>query len=249
MEKVLNFWLPTLIMLIISILYIVLSTKLTKNKDEKSKLLPIKVVWYFLLIFEIGKIGHMIATHKMDGVIDPHFNPLRYPLVFCSIVLYTYPLFVFKKNKLSNMAMSMSVLPALFAFLAAVITTSGYKLTFWHGHSIVFHFLMGAVAIYLLTSGLYKFKFKDYFELFLGLGFYVVFAVVLSLFIGGEISIFGPKSGNLAFIYNSFGYATGNLLLLFVIYFVTFGFYSLANLITRQFIKRKTTLEEENHAY
>ena len=234
MEKFYNYWLPTITMLIISILYVALSYRFTKDKDESKKMLPVKIVWIFLLVFEIGKIGHMIATNKTDGIVNPSFVPLRYPLVFCSIILYTYPLFVFKKNKLSDLAMGMSVLPALFAFIAAVVTTTGYKLNFWHAHSIVFHFLMGAVAIYLIVSGLYKFEFKNYFEVFVGLSVYIIFAAFLSLFTGGEISILGPKSGNLAFLYNAFGYMTGNLVLLFAIYLLLLLIYFLVNVFRRK---------------
>ena len=239
MEKFLNFYLPILVMFIISIIYIVISTKLTKDKDEKTKMLPIKAVWIFLLVFEIGKIGHMIGAYKIDGVSSPLFDPVRYPFVFCSLILYTYPLFMYKKNKLSASAMAVSALPFFISAIVVVLTTGGYKLNFWHGHSIVFHFLMGAVAVYLLTSGLYKFKFSDHYRVFLWLAGYVVFSTVISLFIGGDISFFGPHSGFLGFLYNAVGYVPGNLLLILVIYLVAVLIYGLIHLIPKLFKSHK----------
>lgn len=244
MDKVLNFWLPATIMLLISVAFIVVSTKMTKGRDEKTKMLPIKIVWIILMVFEVGKIAHMIATHKTDGVSTPLFPPLRYPLVFCSIVLYTYPLFMFKKNKLSNSAMAVSVVPLFIAFIAVLLTTQGYKLNFWHVHSIVFHFMMGAVAVYLVTSGLYKFKFKDYFGVFVWLGSYIAFAAALSLFIGGEVSLFGPKSSFLGFLYNAFGFAPAILLLIIVVFLVSLLIYLLALAIGKH--TNRHSLKENN---
>lgn len=239
MEKFLNFYLPILVMFIISIIYIVVATKLTKGKNENIKLLPIKAVWIFLLIFEIGKIGHMIGEYKIDGVSSPLFDPVRYPFVFCSLILYTYPLFMYKKNKLSASAMAVSTLPFFISAIVVVLTTSSYKFNFWHGHSIVFHFLMGAVAVYLLTSGLYKFKFSDHYRVFAWLGGYIIFSTVISLFIGGDISFFGPNSGYLGFLYNAVGYVPGNLLLILIIYLVSLIIYGFIYLISALFKSHK----------
>ncbi len=245
MVKFLNFWLPVMIMLLLAIAFIVVSNKLTKGSDEKTKLRPIKIVWFVLLVFEFGKIAHMIATHKTDEVSTPLFDPLRYPLVFCSLILYTYPLFMFKKNKFSNSAMAVSVLPFFIAFIAVLLTTQNYELNFWHGHSIVFHFMMGAVAVYLLTSGLYKFKYKDYFGVFVWLAGYIVFSMSLSLFIGGEVSLFGPKSSYLGFLYRAFGYAPAILFLVFALYVLIYLIYGIIHIISQHINSLK---ENKQHA-
>lgn len=233
MHSFLNFWFPTILFTIVSAAIVVVSTILTKGKSRETKMLPIKIIWAVLVIFEVLKIAHMIASNKVDGVITPAFVPLRYPFVFCSLCMYTYPLFMFKKNKLSDSAMAFSVIPFLFTFLATLITNAKYDLSFWHAHSYGFHFMMGAVSIYLITSGLYKFKFKDWFGILIWFGGYIVASVILSLFIGADISIFGPGSGFLGFLYGeeTFGYAIGNLLLILVIGLLLFIIYGLIHVI------------------
>lgn len=244
MNSFLNFWLPTLIFTIVSAAIVVVSTILTKGKSRETKMLPIKIIWIVLVVFEVLKITHMIASNKIDGVITPAFVPNRYPFVFCSLCMYTYPLFMFKKNKLSDSAMAFSVIPFLFTFLATLITNANYDLSFWHAHSYGFHFMMGAVAIYLITSGLYKFKLKDWFGIFVWFGGYIVLSVFISLFIGADLSIFGPGSGFLGFLYGegTFSYATGNLLLILVIGMLLFGIYGLIHIIGKH---RPVKLEKE----
>lgn len=200
-------------------------------------MLPIKIIWVVLVVFEVLKLGHMIATNsiKVDGVDinSPAFVPLRYPFVFCSLCMYTYPLFIFKKNKLSDSAMAFSVIPFFITFLAAAINNSNpsYIFEFWHAHSYGFHYLMGAVSVYLITSGLYKFKLKDWFRIFVWFGGYIALSTIISLFIGADMSIFGPESGFVGFLYDGFGYATGNLLLILVIGMLLFAIYGLIHII------------------
>ena len=63
---------------------------LLKKKDDKTRLLPIKIVWLILIIMEIMKIYYLIGR-------DQGFCSNRYPIVFCSIAMFTYPMFCFKK--------------------------------------------------------------------------------------------------------------------------------------------------------
>ena len=171
-----------------------------------------------------------------------YYDTSRYPLVFCSAVMYTYPLFCFKKNRLSNAAMAYSVIPSIIVYVLFVATQSSYRMSLIQGHSYFYHGTMLAVAIYLMTSGLYKFKFKDFFSLTLMLGGYVAFATVLSIFLKGNISIFGPSSSYLGFLYNYFGYAVGNLLLVVVIMLLCFAVYGVIHLCSRK--KTKPQVEE-----
>jgi hypothetical protein len=201
-------------------------TKLFKDKSDEKKLLPIIVVWVALTLAEIWKIFYLIT-------IDGEFRPLRYPFVFCSIVLYTFPLFCFKQNKLSNVAKSLSVIPSIAAFILFEAVQVSYPMNLMQAHSYFFHSSMVTVAIYLLTVRLYRFKFNDFFSLSVSLGLYVAFCVCVSLFIGADISIFGPQSGNLAIVYNNFGYVPGNIILIILVFLLLFGFHSLMRAISQ----------------
>lgn len=223
----LNYILPLIVMSIYIVLFVVLCTLATKGKSEKAKLLPIKITFFVLIAWEVFKIFYLISKNG-------YYDTTRYPLVFCSAVMYTYPLFCFKKNKLSNAAMAYSVLPSLMVFILFVATQSSYKMSLIQGHSYFYHGTMLAVAIYLMTSGLYKFKFRDFFPLTLLLGGYVIFATILSMFLGSNISIFGPTSGYLTFLYDMFGYAVGNVLLVGVIMLICFAVYGIIHLCQRK---------------
>ena len=228
-----NFILPTIIMTICIILFVVICTLKTKNKTEEQKLMPIRGMFFVLIGWEVFKIFYLI--HK-----NGYYDTSRYPLVFCSVVMYVYPLFCFKKNKLSNVAMAYSVVPSIIVFILFVATQSSYKMSLIQGHSYFYHGTMLAIAIYLITSGLYKFKFKDFFSLSLALGGYIAFATVLSMFLGGNISIFGPSSSYLGFLYNYFGYTVGNILLIAVVMLVCFIVYGLVHLCSKKKDKKQT---------
>ena len=230
-----NFILPTIIMTICIIIFVVVCTIKTKNKTEEEKLIPVKVMFFALIGWEVFKIFYLIHQNG-------YYDTSRYPLVFCSAVMYTYPLFCFKKNKLSNAAMAYSVIPSIIVFILFVATQSSYKMSLIQGHSYFYHGTMLAVAIYLMTSGLYKFKFKDFFALTLMVGGYVIFATVLSIFLGGNISIFGPGSSYLGFLYKNFGYAVGNLLLVAVVMLLCFVVYGIIHLCSKK--KNKLQVKE-----
>ena len=230
-----NYILPTIVMTIYIIAFVVGCTLATKNKTEEQKMLPIKIAFFALIGWEVFKIFYLIHQNG-------YYDTSRYPLVFCSAVMYTYPLFCFKKNRLSNAAMAYSVIPSIIVYVLFVATQSSYRMSLIQGHSYFYHGTMLAVAIYLMTSGLYKFKFKDFFSLTLMLGGYVAFATVLSIFLKGNICIFGPSSSYLGFLYNYFGYAVGNLLLVVVIMLLCFAVYGVIHLCSRK--KTKPQVEE-----
>ena len=115
-----------------------------KNKIEKTKLLPIPICFYILIILEVAKIYYLIAR-------DGGFNANRYPIVFCSIVMFTYPMFCFKKNKLSDFAMGMSVLPCLVSILFVFLTVGDADLMQGGKFNIIhFHFLLSLLIILII---------------------------------------------------------------------------------------------------
>ena len=233
--KYVNSMICLLIGLVITIALIVVTTKLVKNKDEKTKLLPIKICFYILVVLEVMKIYYLITR---DGV----FNANRYPIVFCSIVLYTYPMFCYKKNKLSDFAMGMSVLPCLISIIFVFLTVGDAdmmqdgRFNIIHFHSVIYHLVMFGVSVYLITSKLYKFEFKKVIGIALGLSAYVAMATILTVFIQGDISFFGygfNGSPVFGFLYNMVGYFPGNLIVILLMWILSFVFYGIIHLCSR----------------
>ncbi len=231
--------------IVITIVLVVLGTIFLKNKDEKTKLLPIKVCFYILVIMEIAKIYYLISR-------DGGFNVNRFPIVFCSIVMYTYPLFCFKNNKLSDLAMGMSVLPCLISILFVFLTVGDYDLmqsgsfNIIHFHSIIYHLIMFGVSLYLITTKLYKFEFKKSVGIGVCLSLYVLMATVITLFIKGDISFFGygfNGSPVFNFLYKSIGYVPGNLCIILLMWILTFLTYGLIALCSKK--KNKVVKNEE----
>lgn len=233
----LDFILPLIISFIFIFLFVFFCTKKYKNETEDKKLKPIRIVFWSLIILEVLKIFYLIAQ---NGYLDPS----RYPFVFCSLVMYAYPLFCFKKNKFSNVAMAFCVLPCFVVYLMFVAVQWQYSMGLIQAHSYYYHGAMMAVSIYLMTSKLYKFKLKDFYSIFLCLGGYILFAVVLSLFIGGDISIFGPKKSFIKFFYDKVGYAIGNIILIILIFLFCFLLYWIIELCSR---KKSNKLKENTN--
>lgn len=241
-----------LVGIVITIILVVLGTIFLKNKSEKTKLLPIKICFYILIILEIAKIYYLISR-------DGGFNANRYPIVFCSIVMYTYPLFCFKKNKLSDFAMGMSVLPCLVSILFVFLTVGdadlmqGGNFNIIHFHSIIYHLIMFGVSLYIITTKLYKFEFKKSVGIALGLSGYVLMATLLTVFIKGDISFFGygfNGSPVFNFLYQKIGYFPGNLCVILLMWIVTFIVYGLIHLFSNINKKNKNkpvNLEEGNN--
>ena len=238
--------------IVVTIVLVVLGTIYLKNKSEKTKLLPIQICFYILIILEVAKIYYLIAR-------DGGFNANRYPIVFCSIVMFTYPMFCFKKNKLSDFAMGMSVLPCLISILFVFLTVgdadlmqSG-KFNIIHFHSIIYHLIMFGVSLYLITVKLYKFEFKKSVGIAIGLSGYVLMATLLTVFIQGDISFFGygfNGSPVFNFLYQKVGYFPGNLcvmLLMWIVTFLVYGLIQICSNIKHKHKNKNKCLEENNN--
>ena len=199
-------------------LFVILCTHFLKNKSEKIRLIPVIVIFFLLVVLEVWKIYRLIRT-------DGSFAPLRYPIVFCSLVMYAYPLFCFKKNRFSELAKGFSVIPCIIIFILFVAVQYTYPWTLMQAHSYVFHGAMMAVAIYLITSKLITFRFRDFFMNGLLIAAYILLCTVISLAIGADISLFGPESSFLSVIYSNLGYGVGNVVLMCVVMLLSAGIY------------------------
>ena len=235
-----NLIIPAIISLILIVTYVVVFTKFYKNKSETEKLLPIKIIFWIIIALEIWKIFYLIGK-------DGGYYPNRYPIVFCSLVMFLYPMFCFKKNRFSDIAMGFSVIPSIIVYIAFLAVQWQYNMNLMNAHSFFYHGSMLAVAIYLITSKLYKFEFKKFYNLFLLMAIYVIGAGALSLFLGADISLFGPKVGYLQFIHNLSGFGVGLiilLILLFILFLAVYGIIALCSKKTTETEKVKITNEE-----
>ncbi len=242
MDKLLkNLIIPMIITFVIIIAFVTLNTLLLKNKSEKAKLWPIRIVFFLLVALEIAKIFYLIGR---DGA----FYPNRYPIVFCSMVMYAYPLFCFKQNRFSDVAKGFSIIPSILAFVMFASIQWKYNMSIIQVHSYIYHGSMLAVAIYLLTAKLYKFEFKKFYGQFLAVGGYILIASCISLLIGGSISVFAPGDPYLGFLYNVSGFGVGICIMLIAVFVAYFAVYGIIELCSRRGKKKieKTINNEEN---
>lgn len=218
MDKILrNLIIPLSITLVVIALYVTLCTVFLKNADEKKKMIPIQVVFFMLVILEVAKIVYLIGR-------DDKFFPNRYPIVFCSMVMYAFPVFCFKKNRFSDIAMGFCIIPSILAFLMFAALQWKYDMSLMQVHSYIYHGSMLAVALYLMTAKLYRFEFKKFYAQALTVG-RLVFASCISLLTGGAISVFARPIPISPFSI-PLGFRGGDRILLiaeFVAYFAVYG--------------------------
>lgn len=225
--------------------------KYAKSDDYYTKIKPIKFVFWFLLILEIAKI---IAHIAKNGT----WNPKAFPIIYCSIAMYVYAIISYgKKDSLPvRMAFFNSVIP--FVVIGALywvsfptidwslVTRYGYIMNL---HSRLYHFCNLAVAFYIIGTKLYTFEFKDWLPAAIVNASYFVMATILSLFIGGEISNFGPESAELKNIfYAHTGYATGNLILALLCFALSFLLFLTINGIRNSSRKKKQFKKLSNNS-
>lgn len=127
-----NFIVPMAISAVVIAAYVILCTRFLKNADENKKLIPVRVVFFILIALEIAKIFYLIGR-------DGNFYPNRYPIVFCSMSMYAYPVFCFKKNRFSDMAKGFSVLPGILAFIMFASIQYKYNMSIIQLHSYIYH--------------------------------------------------------------------------------------------------------------
>ena len=233
-----NLVLPMAITVILIAVYVTLSTIFLKNADEHKKLLPVRIIFYLMIVFEVAKIVYLIGR-------DGSFYVNRFPIVFCSMSMFAYPLFCFKQNRFSDLAKGFSVIPGMLAFVMFAAIQYRYDMSIMQVHSYFYHGAMLAVAIYLLTSKLYKFEFKKFYGQFLTVGGYIVLASLVSCLIGGPISVFAPTDPYLAFLYNVCGFMPGILIMIlaiFVAYFAVYGIIELCQRAHKKKLEKKAML-------
>ncbi len=230
---------PTLAGVIFSVVFNIIFFIRNKGKTYKQKLLPLRLLAAVMILLEIVKIIYLV---KRDGVLAPSF----YPVIFCSIFMYTYPMIAHldENNPYCRIAKAMSVFPALvigllYIFILPKVSTFRWN-SFWiNFHSRFYHFMMLTAAVYIIINRLYDYRRKDYVLAFLAAAAYFTFCTVISLLIGGDISYFGPMSGPLKAVYSVTGYATGNFLVIMACFAVGFLIYLFIDIVAKLNLRQK----------
>lgn len=225
------FFVCNLLGTIIGVLFLALSLKFFKNKPYEKKIIPIRIAFFFLLILELIKIYYLISKNST-------FNPKSYPIIYCSCAIYFYAIIGFSKKETimtrlakGNMIFVFTVMGILyhliFPNLDKTTNLQGFVL---HVHSRVYHILLLYVAIYMIVNKMYDFRFKDSVIVAIFNSSYFAFCTILSIFIGGEISNFGPESVELYWFYDIVGYASGNLILMILASIICLLTYLITNI-------------------
>lgn len=171
---------PTFV--IMAIISVVLGV-LLKNKNEKYRLIPIKVIAIILVVLEVWK--QMDSIFSEDG-----YSLYRIPLHFCSLFVYFIPLFAFYNGKFKESIRSFTTIccAMLFVFMCVypnMIFSAGnvrdYFSYFIDFHTVTFHLLVCFAFMLILALKLYSIDTKrDMKIIFIGYSIYCLIAGVMA---------------------------------------------------------------------
>lgn len=147
-----------------------------KNKSEKIKLIPLKIITITMLVLEcIKQVKNIREGYSLWTI----------PLHFCSLFLYFYPLAVFAKGKVQEFGKTMSLVSSLLMTVmfylnpSSIIGDSSSNIfaSFANIHTFIYHHL---VILFLLTSlllNVYKYNKRNYLYTVIGFVLYAVIAI------------------------------------------------------------------------
>ena len=234
------YFIPNTVGVIFSIFFILYFGLKYKDSSYKDKLKPIKYLAVLLIALEIVKIFWRISYNG-------NFQPGTYPLIFCSFVMYFYPIICCtEENSLpSRVCKAISIVPCvimgiLYVFINPYINNPTMTSFINNFHSRFYHFCMFAAAVYMLVTKMYDFRFSDHFPVTITVSMYLLFSCVISIFLKTDISLFTINSKYFGFIYKRFGYCVGNILLMILLYVISLSVYWFINRALKVRLKFKT---------
>lgn len=149
----------------------------TKNKSDKIKSIPLKVVAGFLIVLEIAKQIYYISsgTYPLNVI----------PVHFCSLIVVLIAFAQFMPAKIANwfhvpsVVFSFVVLPLVLVHPHAMIgsASQGVFVNFHHFHAFVFHMLVIAYPIFNLVLIKKQLKLSNSFNLVACIAFYASYAI------------------------------------------------------------------------
>lgn len=150
--------------LIWTTILIIILTVLSKKIEKKIGLRKLLKIGALVLIgLELTKYTYYYMGDRL-GI-------SAFPIQFCSLMLYAYPVIAFGKGKIANFVLPFAFVGGLTAGLLALILPTNIlgspeigwlnPKNFDYTLSFVYHAFMIYYSLYLVISGLYKAKLKD----------------------------------------------------------------------------------------
>ncbi len=168
------------IVLLIIILISLIIRKILKNKSEKLRSYPLKIVAGILLILEIVKQVENIVTD---------FDPWAIPLHYCSLFVFFCPLAQFGSEKSKRFMKPVAFICAItmcLAFYTAPQWIIGENAfidffnSFSEFHTVIFHHLVVLYAVLSIALNDYHPKKTDYKNLIIVMTIFLIIAIPLS---------------------------------------------------------------------
>ena len=166
------------LLLIVSIS--VLLGLLLHKKEEKYKNIPLIVITALMLIFEIAKQIQNIVMHE--------YTWWSFPLHFCSLFLYFFPLATFAKGKVKNFGLTMSFVCACWMTILFYInpqdiignSPENIFASFGEFHRFFHHHLVVAFLFTGLALNMFKITKKSFLHVVIGISIYAAIGLTVA---------------------------------------------------------------------
>jgi len=224
------------------------------DKSLKTRTIPLKVITVIIVVLEIIKqIRELVVGYNLFAI----------PLHFCSLFVFLYPLACFSKGRFKGYAQTTATIFSLMVGIAYIfnpklmIQDAGQTFfsRFGSFHTVVFHMLVYAYAVFSLFLNVYEAKIgRDMLVVGVSISIYWVIAIVASYSIGVNFNNV-LKSGFPPF--ETFRQTYGNLpyLILIIPLFIMYGlanvylYHLLNGLVNKRFYAKKRSNKKEEASY
>ena len=169
---------PAFVIMVIAALIL---RKFLKDKDEKVKMIPIKIIACVIVLLEVAKQIYSIVKG---------YDLYHIPLHFCSLFIFLLPLFSFYNGKHKNVVRSlMTICSAMLLVFMIIYPTMiyseydivGFTSNFLSFHTVAFHNIVAFACVLIVALNLYEPNTKrDIKSIFIGYGIYTFVAALVS---------------------------------------------------------------------
>lgn len=191
-----------------------------------------------VLILKVGAL--IFLSLELIKYIYLYFNGglsfFYFPIQFCSLMLYAYPIIAFGDKKLSSIVLPFAYVGGLVAGLLALLMPTNIlgnpdtKWLDWNNFlytlSFIYHAFMIYYSAYLIISKKYKAKLSDIKNVVIITSFFALVAQTLNILSDNDFMMLNRGSGNpLSFLmeYNYLYYIGSQALILVVVSFLFIG--------------------------
>lgn len=166
--------------LIITIFLAIFICKITKNKDEKIKFIPLQIISITMVVLEIIKQILSFENGK--------YKTWSTPLHFCSMFMFIFVLASFSKGTLKKFGLALSNAFSAIFFALFYVSPSGIIgnacdnifANFFTFHTFIYHHLIILFFLIMIISKLYIPQIKDFSYVSIGLTTYIAIALPMA---------------------------------------------------------------------